>query len=78
MVGEAVRPDRELASWLVANRHPIECAMAARLGPAAPGPGTAESEALRRFRSFASTALLRGRQTAPALEGLRVNERRVG
>jgi len=51
--------------------------MAERLGPAAPGPGAAESEVLRRFRSFATSALRRGEPAAPALDGLRVHERRA-
>ena len=51
--------------------------MTSRLGPAAPKPASAESEALRRFRSFSSSALLRGKVGAPALDGLRPNERRV-
>jgi len=52
--------------------------MAAQLGPAAPAAGAPETEALRRFRTFATSALIRGRPGAPALEGLRPNERRVG
>lgn len=32
---------------------------------------------LRRFRSFASSALLRGDEAQPALDGIRCNERRV-
>ena len=51
--------------------------MTARLGPAAPAPGSAESEALRRFRSYAAASLRRGSTDAPAIDGLRVNERRV-
>ena len=51
--------------------------MADRLGPAAPGPGTQETEVLRRFRSFAASALRRGELAAPALDGIRANERRV-
>lgn len=52
--------------------------MTSRLGPAAPGPGSAETEVLRRFRSFAASALRRGDATAaPALDGLRANERRT-
>ncbi len=51
--------------------------MNARLGPAAPGAGSPESEALRRFRSFLCSALVRGEAPAPALDGLRLNERRV-
>ncbi|MCZ6463618.1 MAG: PAS domain-containing protein [Proteobacteria bacterium] len=69
--------NRELASWLVSRRREIERHMAERLGPAAPGAGDPESEALRRFRTFASTALLRGRAAPPALDGLRPRERRV-
>ena len=51
--------------------------MATRLGPAAPGPGTQETEVLRRFRSFAASALRHGELAAPSLEGIRANERRV-
>ena len=52
--------------------------MTARLGPAAPGPGAPESEVLRRFRSFAASALRRGNEgAAPALDGLQGNERRT-
>jgi PAS domain-containing protein len=69
--------NRQLASWLVAERPRIEKMMAARLGPAAPGAGDPASEALRRFRSFAAAALLRGQAPAPALDGVRSNERRV-
>ena len=72
-----VRDGRELAAWLVGNRPAIEAAMAANLGPARPSAGTPESEALRRFRSFAAAALMRGKPPAPALDGLRSNERRV-
>lgn len=67
----------EVASWLVARRLEIEAAMRARLGPAAPGPASAESELLRRFRSFAAAALQRGRTADPALDGVRANERRA-
>lgn len=52
--------------------------MTARLGPAAPGPGAPEAEVLRRFRSFAASALRRGNEgAAPALDGLHGNERRT-
>ncbi|MGH0038223.1 MAG: PAS domain-containing protein [Myxococcota bacterium] len=68
---------RALASWLVAERPRIEKVMSGRLGPAAPGAGDSESEALRRFRSFTASALLRGQAPAPALDGVRANERRV-
>lgn len=72
-----VQADRQLASWLVAHRRSIESAMNGQLGPAAPSAGSPESEALRRFRSFLCSALVRGEASAPALDGLRLNERRV-
>jgi myo-inositol-1(or 4)-monophosphatase len=40
-----------------------------------PGPGSPESETLRRFRSFAASTLRRGVGAAPALDGIRVDER---
>jgi PAS domain-containing protein len=67
----------ELAAWLVSRRGEIERLMRERLGPAAPGAAAAETEVLRRFRSFAAAALSRGDAAEPALEGLRANERRV-
>ena len=67
----------DLAIWLIARRFQIERAMAIRLGPAAPGPGAPETEALRRFRTFATSGLRRGEAADPPLDGLRVNERRV-
>jgi PAS domain S-box-containing protein len=72
-----VTRNRELAAWLVSRRAEIERVLALRLGPAAPRPGADESEALRRFRSYAALALQRGEVAEPALEGLRANERRV-
>ena len=68
----------EFATFLIARRTQIEAVMTARLGPAAPGPGAPESEVLRRFRSFAASALRRGNEgAAPALDGLQGNERRT-
>jgi len=61
----------------VAHRAQIERVLESRLGPAAPQPGAAETEVLRRFRSFAASALQRGEMAQPALDGLRANERRV-
>ena len=72
-----VEPNRDLASWLVGNRPEIEKLMTSRLGPAAPKAAAPETEALRRFRSFSASALLRGKIGSPALDGLRPNERRV-
>jgi PAS domain S-box-containing protein len=67
----------ELAAFLIARRAAIETALAQRLGPAAPGPGSPEAEVLRRFRSFAAAALMRGAADPPALDGLRGSERRA-
>ena len=69
--------DPELAAWLVRQRGAIDRRVAMRLGERAPGAGAPESEALRRFRSFAASALLRGRAVEPALDGLRADEERV-
>jgi len=66
-----------LGSWLVATRPQIEAAMNGKLGPAAPSPSSPETEALRRFRTFSSTALMRGEAPPPNLDGLRVNQRRT-
>jgi PAS domain S-box-containing protein len=67
---------RALASWLLARRGAIETAAAGRLG-AAPARGSAEAEALRRFRSFVLLALGQGLEAAPSLEGVRTGERRA-
>jgi PAS domain-containing protein len=72
-----VSADPALASWLISKRQQIEQVMADKLGPARPEPGAAEAEVLRRFRSFAASALQRGSVAEPALDGLRGNERRV-
>jgi PAS domain S-box-containing protein len=68
----------EIASWLIARRLQIEKTMAVRLGPATPAPGAVETEVLRRFRSWAAASLRRGSSGEPALDGLRVNDRRAG
>ncbi len=69
--------NRDLANWLMAKRVEIERVMQARLGAAAPAAAGPEAETLRRFRTFVSTALVRGAAPRPVLEGLRPNERRV-
>lgn len=51
--------------------------MNARLGAAAPQASSPEAELLRRFRSCAASALAGSRAPEPALEGLRVNDRRA-
>ncbi|HYB12516.1 MAG TPA: hypothetical protein VEG67_03535, partial [Myxococcota bacterium] len=70
--------DPELAAWLVMRRGEIERALAARLGAGAPLAAAPETEALRRFRSFAASCLERGRPPQPALDGIRADEARVG
>jgi PAS domain S-box-containing protein len=70
-------PANDLSTWLFTQRGPIERAMAARLGPAAPRAGAQETEVLRRFRSFAASELRRGGGAQPALDGIRADERRV-
>jgi PAS domain S-box-containing protein len=69
--------NRDLATWLVAQRLEIERVMQNRLGAAAPAAAGPEAETLRRFRTFSSTALMRGEAPRPVLDGLRPNERRV-
>jgi PAS domain S-box-containing protein len=63
-----------LAHWLVAERLAIERAVACVSGPL--DPASPDAEALRRFRSFALSALSNG-AAEPALEGLRVSLRRA-
>ncbi len=67
----------QIATWLISKRVQIEAVMTSRLGPAAPGPAAAETEVLRRFRSFAAASLRSGTTRDPALEGIRAHERRV-
>lgn len=70
-------PDPEIAAWLVRQRSAIDRRVTMQLGERAPGAATPESEALRRFRSFAASALLRGRAVEPSLDGLRADEAQV-
>jgi PAS domain-containing protein len=67
-----MQPSHEWASWIVTRRAALDGVLAARLGDALPAASSPESEALRRFRSFAAAALRRGADAAPALDGLRV------
>ncbi len=67
----------QLATFLIRNRAQIDARMNAQLGGAAPDPASAEAELLRRFRSCAAAALASGRPAEPALEGLRVHDRRA-
>ena len=66
-----------LATFLIRHRSRIDALMSEQLGGAAPEPASAEAELLRRFRSCAAAALASGRPAEPALEGLRVNDRRA-
>lgn len=72
-----VESNRELATWIISQRREIETVMDDRLGPAAPKASSPEAEALRRFRTFVCTAIQRGVVSPPALDGLRVNQRRT-
>ena len=63
------------ASFLVTRRAAIDRAMLERTGGS--GPGIADAEALRRFRSFATATLRRGEGADPALDGLRVEPERA-
>ncbi|MDJ0869065.1 MAG: PAS domain-containing protein [Myxococcota bacterium] len=72
-----MNPSLEWASWIVTRRVAIDRALQDRLGAERPGPAAPESEALRRFRSFAAAALRRGPGAEPALDGLRVDSQRT-
>lgn len=69
--------DPALAAWLVTRRREIDRALATRLGPAVPRAAAPESEALRRFRSYAASSIAQGRLLPPALDGLQADEPRV-
>ena len=73
----AMEPNPVLAQWLLGHRIEIEARLRRRLGPAAPRASGPEAETLRRFRTFVSTALMRGEAPPPSLDGLRPDERRV-
>jgi PAS domain S-box-containing protein len=66
--------DPRLSAWLVSRRREIDDRLAGRRGGS---PAAAEAEALRRFRSYAISSLLRGGSALPALDGLRAPARRV-
>jgi PAS domain-containing protein len=70
-------PGVDWAHWIVARRSAIEQALTAGAGGAVPAASSAESEALRRFRSFAAMALHRGDDVAPAVDGVRVDAARA-
>ena len=68
------RRDPALATWLVRSRREIDQALASQARVAVPAASSPESEALRRFRSFAASCLLRGDRPAPALDGLKLDD----
>ena len=51
--------------------------MTSQLGPAAPRPASPEAELLRRFRSYAAASLSGRGAPEPALDGVRVHDRRA-
>jgi PAS domain-containing protein len=71
----------EWAGWLVSRRAAVDRALALRAlerGEAPLAAGSPESEALRRFRSWAAAALRRGASDgAPALDGVRADPARA-
>lgn len=68
--------DPRLSAWLVSRRQELDRRLALRMG-SVPSPASPEAEALRRFRSYAISSLLRGGSTLPALDGLKAPPRRV-
>jgi PAS domain-containing protein len=76
-----VQRDLEWAGWLVSRRAAVERALALRAqgrSDAPPAAGSPESEALRRFRSWAAAALRRGDGAAgPPLDGVRADPARA-
>lgn len=81
MYAPAVQRGIEWAGWLVSRRAALERASALRAserGDAPPAAGSPESEALRRFRSWAAAALRRGVSAgAPPLDGVRADPARA-
>lgn len=73
--------DVEWAGWLVSRRAAVDRALALRAHGrtgASPAAGSPESEALRRFRSWAAASLRRGGPDAePALDGVRADPERA-
>jgi len=70
--------DPALATWLVRRRREIDQALAAEGRVPVPAASSAEAEALRRFRSFAASCLLRGGQAPPSLDGLKLDDEALG
>lgn len=68
-----MNPGIEWATWIVVRRSAIDRALAVRRGGEVLNAAAPETEALRRFRSFAASSLRRGDAGAPALDGLRID-----
>jgi len=66
--------DPELAKWLVRQRREIDQSLARAGRVPIPAASSPEFEALRRFRSFAASCLLRGERPAPSLDGLKLDD----
>jgi len=75
--GEVSRRDPELATWLLRSRRELDESLASQGRVAVPAASSPEAEALRRFRSFAASCLLRGERTAPSLDGLKLDDERL-
>lgn len=75
--GDAPRRNPDLATWLVRRRREIDQALARAGEVPIPSAGSTELEALRRFRSFAASCLLRGERPAPSLDGLKLDDERL-
>jgi PAS domain S-box-containing protein len=67
-----------LARFLLRRRSQIDAVLFEKLGPAAPRPSSPEAELLRRFRSGAAASLTNGQPPEPALDGLKLHDRRAG
>jgi len=75
--GGPPRRNPELATWLVRRRREIDQALARGGAVPIPSASSPELEALRRFRSFAASCLLRGERPAPSLDGLKIDDERL-
>jgi len=75
--GDRAQRDPELATWLVRRRREIDQALARAGTVPIPSAASPELEALRRFRSFAASCLLRGERPAPSLDGLKIDDERL-
>ena len=73
----AARRDPALATWLLRRRREVDQTLASQGRVETPKASSVEAEALRRFRSFAASCLLRGERPAPSLDGLKLDDERL-